>query len=175
MAVREDGILDPEELADLPGMPSEERLAEGPVAVIECSQEIPCNPCELACPRRAIRIGKRITDLPKLDENLCIGCGLCIPACPGQAIFVVDLAYSESEAAVHLPYEFWPLPETNESVEILNRAGVPMSEGRVVRTLNPERYDHTAVVEVAVPKADAMEARNIAVRRSDSNGKIREL
>ena len=34
-----------EEIRRANGYPSEERFAKGPVAVTECVQEIPCNPC----------------------------------------------------------------------------------------------------------------------------------
>ena len=44
--------------------PPEERMAKGRVAVIECVQEIPCNPCENACRLGAITIGEQITNLP---------------------------------------------------------------------------------------------------------------
>jgi len=48
-------------------LPARDRLAKGPVAVIECVQNIPCNPCEAACPARAITVGQPITALPVLD------------------------------------------------------------------------------------------------------------
>lgn len=60
------GIPSREELAACPGVPSKERMAEGRVAVIECVQEIPCNPCESSCRFGAITIGEQITDLPTL-------------------------------------------------------------------------------------------------------------
>ena len=86
-----------------PGIPSAERRAKGPVACIECFQHIPCNPCEASCPRHAITIGSEITDLPRLDETLCNGCGLCMTRCPGLAIFTVD--ESGERARVSFPYE----------------------------------------------------------------------
>ena len=36
------------------GYPSKERLAKGPIVVIECPEEIPCNPCETICPKNVI-------------------------------------------------------------------------------------------------------------------------
>lgn len=167
MALLRDGCLSAAELADLPGMPSGERLARGPVVVIECAQEIPCNPCEEACAQRAIAIGERIIDLPVLHEERCTGCGLCIAACPGQAIFVVDRTYSDDEATVQLPYEFLPLPARGESVEALDREGNPLCAARVVRVVNSRSFDRTPVVTIAVPKDCAMQARNIRLRRGD--------
>ena len=48
--------------------------------VIECTQNIPCNPCQDACPKHCIRIGSNITALPSIDpEKKCTGCGGCCP------------------------------------------------------------------------------------------------
>ena len=165
MTLEKDGVLSPEELAELPGMPSKERLERGAVAVIECAQKIPCNPCEGACPTGAIVVGEPITNLPTLIEDKCIGCGLCIPACPGLAIFVVDMTYSDREATVQLPYEFLPLPKKGETVKALDREGRVVCPARVVKVLNPKRFDHTAVITIAVPKDQAMNVRSIAVDR----------
>ena len=49
-----DGVPSKEELASCPGVPSEERMRQGRVAVIECVQEIPCNPCSFLCKFNAI-------------------------------------------------------------------------------------------------------------------------
>ena len=103
------GFLDSAELKEAGRYPSEERLAKGPVAVIECCQNIPCNPCETACKFGAIQVGDPITNLPVLDETKCIGCGVCITKCPGLAIFVVDK--SKEMATVSFPFEYLPLPE----------------------------------------------------------------
>ena len=40
-----DGFPSFEEIKEATGWPSEERLAKGPVAICECVQQIPCNPC----------------------------------------------------------------------------------------------------------------------------------
>jgi ferredoxin len=162
MPLEKDGFLSVEELAGLPGMPTAERLAQGPVVIIECAQEIPCNPCEDACRQGAIQVGEAITNLPALIEENCTGCGLCIARCPGQAIFVVDMTYSDKEATVQLPYEFLPLPAREDVVQGLNRAGDQICTGRVVKVLNPKGFDRTPVITVAMPKECAMQVRNIA-------------
>ena len=159
------GILSKAEVAELPGTPGEERLNKGPVAVIECADLFPCNPCESACPEEAITIGEDITNLPVLDEEKCNGCGLCIPACPGLAISVVDLAYSDDEAVVRIPYEFLPLPEKEDKVTCLSREGKVIADGRILRVVNPKSHDRTPVLWVAVPKTFAMDVR--AIRLSD--------
>lgn len=165
MALRESGVLSKDELARLPGMPSKDRLRRGPVAVIECAQEIPCNPCETACKQGAIRVGDPITSLPVLDERRCTGCGLCIAKCPGQAIFVVNLTYSQDSASVMLPYEFLPLPAKGDEVEALDREGSRVCTARVLKVLQSKASDRTPVVTVAIPRDCAMNVRNIRLRR----------
>ena len=44
MSVKEKGYLTTEEVRALPQYPTEEDFKRGPMAVIECPQEIPCNP-----------------------------------------------------------------------------------------------------------------------------------
>ena len=165
MALEDDGVPTEEELERLPGVPSKKRRAAGPVAVIECAEEIPCNPCELVCPKGAITVGEPITSLPVLHEEKCDGCLICIAPCPGLAIFVVDETYSDREATVMLPYEFLPLPEKGEKVDALNRRGEVVAEGTVVQVRNPKAFDRTPVVTVAVPKELGMEVRHIRLRR----------
>lgn len=161
MAVIDDGVLTPEELEALPCMPSRGRMEKGAVAVIECPQDIPCNPCQPVCPSGAIVVGEPITNIPLLKEELCNGCGLCVAPCPALAIFIVDLNHSEDEAAVSLPYEFLPLPAVGQKVEALNRRGETVHVGTVVKVQNPASFDRTAVVTVAVPRELAMEVRSI--------------
>ena len=70
-------------------MPDEERMNSGAVAIIECPEHIPCNPCQEACSRGAIQLFEKITDLPVIDFERCNGCGNCIAVCPGLAIYVL--------------------------------------------------------------------------------------
>ena len=77
--VRYTGVPSAEELRNCPGIPSEGRKKKGRVACVECVQEIPCNPCEGICPFHAITVGEQITALPRLHEEVCTGCGLCVP------------------------------------------------------------------------------------------------
>ena len=82
----EHGIMTTEELRAIGHYPSEERMRKGPVAVCECLQRIPCNPCESSCPFHAITIGEDISNLPELDADKCVGCGSCITHCSGLAL-----------------------------------------------------------------------------------------
>jgi Fe-S-cluster-containing hydrogenase component 2 len=140
-----------DELKKSTGFPSEKRMKVGAVAVIECVQEIPCDVCGYICPNEAIEINS-IKDLPKLIEEKCIGCGLCIPFCPGLAIFQIDTTFSESEVLISFPYEFIPLPKVGSTIEATDRLGKTITNGRVIKvTLNSE-FDKTAIITISVPK-----------------------
>jgi len=165
MTLIKDGYLSDEELAALPGVPSMERMLQGPVAVIECAQEIPCNPCVTICNKFAISIKGSLTGLPKIHESLCIGCALCIPICPGQAIFVVDGSYSETEATVKVPYEYLPLPQVGEIVSAVGRDGQHRCDAKVLQVLNNKRVDHTPIVTMVVPKDLMMVVRSLRLKR----------
>lgn len=159
--VRYTGVPSAEELKNSRGIPSEERLKKGRVAIIECVQEIPCNPCENACPFGAITIGSPITNLPTLDESKCSGCGTCIAMCPGQAIFVVNYQYSETEAEISFPFEYLPLPEKGDVVDAVNRSGEVVCKGTVTNIRMPAAFKNTCVVTIAVPKAYIHEVRSM--------------
>ena len=149
--ILQNGYPSLEELKQNGCLPSEERYQKGPVAVLECIQPIPCNPCDGACPFGAIRVGTPITNLPRLIEEKCTGCGRCISHCSGLAIFVVDKTYRPGLASVSFPHEYLPLPERGQMVEAVDRAGQTVCTAQVIRVADPPANDHTPVVTVAVP------------------------
>jgi len=151
------GVVTDDELGRI--LPSGARRDSAPYAVLECVQEIPCDPCVKACPRGAITIEGNLNETPRIDYDLCNGCGLCVAKCPGLAIFVVHPAFSRTEALVMMPYEFVPLPAKGEIVEVLDRQGRTRGEGRVVKILNARGQDRTPIVSVAVPGDVAHEVR----------------
>ncbi|MDD5646567.1 MAG: 4Fe-4S binding protein [Candidatus Bipolaricaulis sp.] len=166
----QDGYLSPEELQSAPGIPSRDRMRRGPVAVIECVQEIPCNPCEAACPRHAIHVGSPITNCPVLDPEKCTGCGLCVPHCPGLAIFVADLSGPEETAVITFPCEYLPLPAIGEVVDVVDRAGEVVGTGKVLRVVSTRTSDRTAAVTVELPREHVMNVRGMRRRGVDKDG-----
>ncbi|HOO28274.1 MAG TPA: pyridine nucleotide-disulfide oxidoreductase, partial [Lachnospiraceae bacterium] len=128
--------------------------------VIECTQNIPCNPCQDACPKGCIKIGEKITSLPAVDESaVCIGCGMCVASCSGQAIFLVDEEFEEGYASVTLPYEFLPLPEKGYMGKGMDRSGKEICDAQVIDVKTAQAYDHTNLLTIKVPKDMAMKAR----------------
>ena len=161
MSIINTGYLEYDELAAIQKLPTEDRYAKGPVAVIECVQEIPCNPCEAACKFGAIAIGEPITNLPELKMDKCTGCGVCVAQCSGLAIFIVNKVYTQTTATVSFPYEYFPIPTVLQNVDAVNRKGEVVCPGKIVKVLNPASFDHTPVVTVEIPKEFADEVRSI--------------
>lgn len=146
---------------------SKERMQEGPIAVIECFERIPCNPCEGACPFNAIKIGEDITNLPILDEKKCKGCGLCIACCPGMAIFVVHLNYSQRESLFTFPYEFLPVPKIGSVVKGIDRNGKVVTHGRVIKVNESKKNNHTNIISIAIPKKFINSVRGIKIENHE--------
>jgi len=146
------GILSTKDL----DLPSKKQLKNG-VAIIECVQEIPCNPCVNSCPTNAISM-KDINARPIVDYDACIGCGNCVSVCPGLAIFVVKI--KGDKALITLPYEFLPVPKVNDKVEVLDREGNKRDNGTIKKVI---KKDKTMVITVEVKESLAMDIRNIRV------------
>jgi len=144
-----------------PGYPSDARIKQGMVVIIECEQDIPCNPCETTCAQKAIKIGLPITNLPELDENACIGCGQCIAGCPGLAIFMVDMTFSEETALVVIPYEYYPRPVKGDTVTVKNRDGENIGTGKIHKVINNASTDKTTILYIEVDRAIGEEVRAI--------------
>ncbi len=142
--------------------PSKERLAEGPVVIVECFQEIPCDPCYTACKQGGFLPFKDINDLPRMDFEKCNGCGICVGACPGLAVFIVDETYSEDEALLTIPWEFLPVPTEGSTVQGLNREGEAVARVKVKKVRSAGKNNNTSILTLIVPKPFAYEIRSIA-------------
>ena len=154
------GYVTQEELQAFPAA-SEKRGGVHPV--IECTQNIPCNPCQDACKFGCIMVGRQITSIPQIDhEKKCTGCGMCVASCSGQAIFLVDDDYDETHAAITMAYEFLPYPEKGQKGTALSRAGQPVCEAEVLSLRRSAATDGTALLTIAVPKEFSMQARAFA-------------
>ena len=150
------GFVDDDEIGRFPGVTRQRKIHP----VMECTQNIPCNPCQDACKRGCITIGKNITSLPVVDnEHACIGCGMCVASCSGQAIFLVDETYEPGYATVTLPYEFLPLPKAGDKGMALSRSGKACCEAEVVSVKSAPAFDHTNLLTIKVPVEMAMKAR----------------
>ena len=118
---RQLGYLPLEVIEKKIALPSKEKLEKGAVVIVECTEDIPCDPCVVSCKKGAITI-ESLSAAPEVDYEKCTGCGLCVAACPGLAIFVVDNS-REDKALVYIPYEMLPVPQKGDKGDALDRSG----------------------------------------------------
>ena len=164
--LKNDGIVTIEELQAC--LPPESRYEKGPVAIIECLQDIPCDPCVSACPVKAIEMKEGITNRPRLDFEKCTGCGACVPKCPGLAIFIINKSSKSDKAALTMSYELLPLPEKDQEVMALDRCGKDVCRAKVIRVLNPPAFDKTATVTIEIPKDKVHDIRGLKVIKGEA-------
>jgi Fe-S-cluster-containing hydrogenase component 2 len=154
------------------GVPSKEQVLSRfpdnvallrPKAILECYEDIPCNPCSTSCPFNAIEIGENINKQPKLHTDLCTGCGLCVPSCPGLAIVIAQI--SGEHAVFKLPYEFLPHPKKGEIWDGVNRSGDVICDAGIEHVLVTNKQDHTAVVTARVPVSFLHDFVTVRVKR----------
>ena len=162
---REIGHLPFEEIEKKIALPSIERMKEGPVVVIECVEDIPCDPCVESCKVGAI-IKDSLTSLPRVNYEECTGCGICVASCPGLSIFVVDCS-RDDKALVYIPHEMLPVPRRGERGDARDRSGEKVGIAEVAKVRKGERG--TIILGILVDKELAMEVRSIGIPEG-SNG-----
>lgn len=122
-----------------------------PKAVIECFEEIPCNPCETSCPVGAITIGKDINNIPVIDHAVCTGCGQCVHDCPGLAIHIAGI--KGDKAVFRIPYEMPDVPEQGEVWAGIGRDGKTVCEAKITAVTRKKGFDKTTILSVETDKA----------------------
>ncbi len=120
-------------------------------AIIECYEEIPCNPCESHCPFDAIHIGDNINTRPQLIVDRCVGCGICVAICPGVAIMLAKV--NQDKATFTIPYEFNPKPKVQEIWHAINRHGQIIDDAIVTRVVDTPKQNHTALITVVMDQS----------------------
>ena len=144
--------------------PPQARRKEKPYVVIECPEKIPCDPCVDACTQGAISIPGSMIELPQVDYEKCTGCLLCIPKCPGLAIFVIDET-PEDHSIVYIPYEMLPRPKKGDIAIGLDHEGKERCEVKITKVLDSRKFDRCAVIGFSVPKDLVNDVRFIKFRQ----------
>ncbi|MEI7885470.1 MAG: 4Fe-4S binding protein [Clostridia bacterium] len=125
-------------------------LKKNATALIECMEEIPCDPCVAACKAGAIA-KSCLTACPTIDEKKCTGCKVCVAACSGQAIFLQDTSYKPGFATISFPYEYRPLPIKGQLVTATDRFGASVCQAEVLEVQENKAFNKTAVITLKIP------------------------
>jgi Fe-S-cluster-containing hydrogenase component 2 len=127
-----------EELEELNILPPEEIVVSKRVAAIECTEEIPCNPCAYVC--RVDAISKDSLSTPGIvNWEKCSGCTACVSICPGLSVFLQMI--KDGKGYVTLAYELLPAPKIGDIVELKDRSGAVVAKGVIVKPTYQARGD----------------------------------
>ncbi len=141
-----------------------EKSLSGATAVVDCVEEIPCNPCEEACRRGAIVVGDDICAPPRYDPEQCDGCGRCVASCPGMAVFLLDRSGDEGTARVTVPHEMGGGLREGGLAWAVNGEGKSLGKGKILRAANVGVKDKTGLVTLEVPEEWALKVRGVRDR-----------
>jgi len=113
----------------------------------ECKKVCPVNRSGEDC----LKVGFK----SKIDEELCIGCGLCVKACPFKAIQVVNTPEKLKEHPIH---------RFGENQFVLFRLPFPV-KGEVVGLLGPNGVGKTTALQILSGKLEPTEKDLIKIFR----------
>jgi len=163
---RTPGVFTLEQLESTPGYKMKEiEKRNKPYVLIECVEDIPCDPCETSCPTKAISVGDSIINLPAVDLDKCTGCGTCVVVCPGLAVFVVNPDVGGGDASLMIPYEYLPAPKVGSEVPATDRLGETVCMASVLKVAQPQKNNRTLAVTIKFPKQYINDVRGIDFRK----------
>jgi len=105
--------------------------------------------------------GKRVLMIGAGNIGLIVSYQLMQAGVEVAGIFIVDASYSDTEAVVRIPFEYYPVPQVGEKVVGLNRAGEELGTFEVSKVQSGGQKNKTYTVWLVVPQELAMDVRSI--------------
>lgn len=111
----------------------EPELIDFPITCRQCYNP----PCRKVCPNQAISASNHL-GVNQVDENLCIGCGECVLACPFGAIYIptgeqipisCDLCGGDPQCVHYCPFEVLKYKSDEAIARDKQKKMVPVQEG----------------------------------------------
>lgn len=154
-------------IKDFSGVPKQLHKLKA-VASVECFENIACQACQLSCPEAAIQISwpknqSRILELREVD---CTACGNCLRVCPSSAITMIKES-EENLSKVTFPWKFQTAVRKGEFIQLLNRRGEWVGQGRVTQVITEESGESVPLIEVEVPPHLVWEVRGIRKKSTE--------
>ncbi|HTT35435.1 MAG TPA: (2Fe-2S)-binding protein, partial [Thermoplasmata archaeon] len=135
--------------------------------ILRCEQEIPCDPCTVACDHGAITIPEgNLLGRPRFGGD-CIGCLKCLAVCPGLAITLVDRRSDATgrTAKVTVP---WEMPDglvaVGSEVVTTGSVGEVVGRARVIRIVSGKSLHRRRLLALEVPAAEADRVAGVRIR-----------
>ena len=135
--------------------------------VIRCVEEIPCDPCQEACPVHAIDMPDGWIMAQPEFLGMCIGCSQCVVACPGLAIVLVDERADPSQvtALLTLPWEISDgTVNPGDEVQTVGFEASPVGKGTIKAVKKSPSHDRRRLVMLEVPYDDRHEVSGFSIQ-----------
>jgi len=129
--------------------------------LVECPQEIPCDPCASACSTGAISLERELCSRPRVREELCSGCLSCLEACPVSCIYLMEEV--EGSSLLTLALDRLPRPRKGDEVILKDARGRELGRGRVVRSKKSRKDSGLCILTVRAPSDLAAITRTVEV------------
>ena len=167
-------------LKSKPGKLHERRIPEkeeGVFPIINCVQEIPCNPCTTVCPKDCIKLdGDSILNVPVYVNDACIGCEQCVAICPGLAITLVDYRKSPDYAVVTVPFEFEEgTINVGDTVITVDMEGNEVENAEVLSIKNVKANNRTPLIKLKLSKENAKKVVGIRIQKEFDLGSVENV
>jgi hypothetical protein len=124
-----------------------------------------------SCPEEAIEIGRVPRSAPVLNESKCLSCGVCVNACPSNAISMLQEKPEHTMSVLVLPWRGKRPWKVGEFAIAVNRRGESLGNVRVVALPEPSPSKvpgGATLVQVEIPSHLLWEARGLKRARAAS-------
>lgn len=127
--------------------------------LVDCPQEIPCDPCVKACSTGAISMDEGMCGKPRITEGQCNGCLSCLEVCPVSCIYLMEKR--EGETLMTLALDRLPRLSKGDEVILKDGNGKDLGRGRVIKSRAAQKDKGLRILTLKVPAEVAGSVRTV--------------